>query len=103
MLTLTRKQQLLEAFREAGRRGLTGAEMAGVVGEMWRLRLRELQADGVLLLEHPSRTRPGTIFRWSLVSEHALAPGDDGHLALFDAGELRPAPGVSAVFGEPSS
>ncbi len=55
MQQLTRKQRLLEEFRRAGLRGLTGDEMERVVGAFWRLRLRELRDDGCVFCETPSR------------------------------------------------
>lgn len=77
MLTVvTRKQQLLAAFQEAGRRGLTATEMQRVVGAFWKLRLRELRDDGCLFCERPSRRGRRGTFRWVLVTEAPLA-GDD--------------------------
>lgn len=76
MLTVTRKQQLLEAFRTAGRRGLTAKEMQQVVGVMWRLRLGELRDDGCVFSEVPSQLHLGKTFRWVLVLEPR--PDDDG-------------------------
>lgn len=99
---MTRKEQLLEAFRDAGRRGLTGREMDATVGTMWRLRLRELAADGCVFLEHESKTRPGTTFRWSLVAELTPVAGDDATPALFDAAELAPPAADDALFGDVS-
>ena len=95
MLTVTRKQQLLEAFRAAGRRGLTASEMQAEVGVMWRLRLRELKLDGCIFCEYRSR-RGGTLpFRWSLVLEPAPPPvaGDERLL------DPPPAPPGNALFG----
>lgn len=105
MLTLTRKEQLLEAFRDAGRRGLTAAEMEAVVGKMWRLRLRELGADGCFFCETPSKQRRGTTFRWALVSEHVPVAEDDAAPALFAVDEFDPPPPppAPALFGDPSS
>jgi hypothetical protein len=74
VLTVTRKQQLLEAFRTAGRRGLTAREMQREVGVMWRLRLGELRSDGYTFCDVPSRLQPGKTFRWVLV----LEPRPDG-------------------------
>lgn len=98
MLTMTRKQQLLDAFRTAGLRGLTGREMETVVGAFWKLRLRELRDDGCVFLEHRARFgRPGT-FRWVLVREPAAAgPGDDVDDRLLDP---PPAPPGNAIHGE---
>jgi len=97
VLTVTRKQQLVESFRAAGLRGLTGSEMARLVGAFWRLRLRELRDDGYVFLEHDSRIRPGRIFRWVLVTEPAPdAIGDD---ALFVPA---PPPPGDAIYGESS-
>ncbi len=76
MLTVARKERLLQAFREAGLRGLTADEMRSSTGEFWRLRLSELRADGYQFCEHPSRVRPGTTFRWVLVSEPPTGGGD---------------------------
>ncbi|MDP2712325.1 MAG: hypothetical protein Q8O56_13995 [Solirubrobacteraceae bacterium] len=104
MPVLTRKEQLLDAFREAGKRGLTGLEMQGVVGVFWRLRLRELQDDGVVFREDASKVahpRGGRhIFRWVLVYEPPPAADDDdaGTPALFEA---PPPPPASAIGGEP--
>lgn len=72
MLTVTRKQQLLKAFRTAGRRGLTAGEMQQAVGVLWRLRLSELRDDGCTFCEIPSRLHLGKTFRWVLVLEPRL-------------------------------
>lgn len=78
MLTVTRKEQLLDAFRTAGLRGLTAREMEVLVGAFWKLRLRELRDDGCVFLEHRARFgRPGT-FRWVLVLEPAVDQAHDG-------------------------
>ncbi len=99
----TRKQQLLEAFRDAGRRGLTGLEMQGIVGAFWRLRLRELCQDGYVFLEHPSRVRrgDGTVptFRWSLVTEPAPEQQEPAEAPLL---EPAPPPPGNAIFGDQS-
>ncbi|MEJ7824933.1 MAG: hypothetical protein WKF48_05865 [Solirubrobacteraceae bacterium] len=95
-LAPTRKQQLVEAFRRAGRRGLTGAEMTRLVGVFWRLRLRELGGDGFVFHETPKRYGKG-VFRWTLVSEPR--PGTEDHEdTLF---EPPPAPPSSAIGGDP--
>ncbi len=95
MLTVvTRKDQLLEAFRSAGLRGLTAAEMEAAVGAFWRLRLGELKADGYVFCEHSGRR--GRTFRWVLALEPSPAPvaGDD---ALFVP---PPPPPADAIWGE---
>lgn len=96
MLTMTRKQQLLEAFREAGARGLTAREMQALVGAFWKLRLRELRNDGCLFCEHRSRRSSGQIFRWQLVLEPVPPPAAD-EPRLF---EPPPSPPRNAIAGE---
>jgi hypothetical protein len=97
VVRVTRKEELLVAFRAAGRRGLTVVEMQGVVGACWRLRLAELCEDGCVFVEHPSRRRRGTTFRWALVFEPPAGAVEDGGVErLFD-----PPPPVAAngLFG----
>lgn len=115
MLTMTRKEQalealLLDAFVDAGRRGLTAAEMHARVGGGWPRRLAGLEDAGCEFREHRSRFArgrrgPGRVFRWELV--HAPDPdvaGDelddavvDEQLALLDPPAVPPA---SAIAGE---
>lgn len=90
---MTRKEQLLQAFRDADRRGLTAAEMAAVVGSTWRLRLRELAADGCHFREERSRFTRARVFRWTLLWEPPPARDDqaeDPQLALLDPPALPP-------------
>lgn len=67
----TKKQILLDAFRDAGLRGLTGREMLDLIGENWRRRLVELEADGYVFNGRKSRYQSGRIYRWVLVVEPA--------------------------------
>lgn len=97
MLTVARKERLLEAFRAAGRRGLTAAEMSSHGGDWSRLRLKELQAEGYVFGEIESTRRPGTTFRWILISEPAVPAGDDAQAPLFDP--AAPAAPDSAIEG----
>ncbi len=94
-LTVARKERLLEAFRRAGRRGLTAAEMAANAGEWSRLRLRELRDDGYVFVEVPSKRRPGTTFRWILTAEPTVPADDDAQESLFAA----PAPPPDSAIG----
>ncbi len=77
MLTVARKERLLEAFRDAGLRGLTADEMRAQTGEFWRLRLSELRDEGYVFSELPSRVRPGTTFRWVLAFEPPTVGADE--------------------------
>lgn len=98
MLTVTRKQQLLEEFRTAGLRGLTADEMHRLVGGFWKLRVSELREDGCVFLEHQSRRRGAGTFRWVLV----LEPTPDVVDADEDARLLDPpaTPPGNAIHGE---
>lgn len=95
MLTVARKERLLEAFRCAGGRGLTATEIASAAGGEWgRLRFKELQEEGYRFVEIPSKRRPGTIFRWVLAFEPPVAGDEVGQESLFT-----PAPD-NAIGGE---
>ncbi len=94
-LTVARKERLLEAFRRAGRRGLTAAEMASHGGDWSRLRLSELRDEGYVFVEIPSKRRPGTTFRWILTAEPTVVPDDDAQASLFAA----PAPAPDSAIG----
>lgn len=98
VLVVTRKQQLLEAFRRSGRRGLTAREMEQVVGMFWRLRLRELVDDGYRFAELRSRRQPSRVWRWALVSE-PLEPGPvvDPQAVLFDPPASPPADAIGGL------
>lgn len=70
---MTVKVQLLDALRDAERRGLTRRECGNVAGSHYTRRLRELEADGHVL--HYKRGRYGGRAWWrvTLVLE-ARAP-----------------------------
>lgn len=96
----TQKERLLERFREAGLRGLTGAEMQRVCGVFWRLRLRELRDAGYVFNEIPSRYARGggrPVFRWTLCVEPREPAAEGDEPALFEPPAPPPA---SAVTGE---
>src|SRR5690349_16787339 len=82
-----RREQLLDALRHAGRRGLTAREMRALVGNDWRRRLHELLDDGYVIVEDASRyVRRGrrSGFRWRLLAGPPPAAPETTQPALFE-------------------
>lgn len=99
---MSQRAFLLKALREAGLRGLTDREMARLVGETWRLRVRELEAEGCHFVRHNSRYRGRARGEWMSRWNFRLVLVLEGPLADDFDGALKE-PAQVALFDEPSN
>lgn len=76
-MSYPRKELLLDALRDAGRRGLTRAELRKRFGPKWGLLLAQLERDRHEIRRHPSRYKAGEWWRIELRAEAVDEPDVD--------------------------
>jgi hypothetical protein len=99
-VNVPRKELLLDALRDAGRRGLTRAELRKRMGPKWGLLLAQLERDRHDIRRHPSRYRAGEWWRIELRYEAPVeadvAEAEPEQVALDVRGSAPPASALLA-------